>query len=123
MLVVDDEETVRRVACRMLAVIGFEVRAAASGEEALEIFRAEGPEKFTAVLLDLTMPGMDGAETFSVMRSLEPDVCVLLMSGFNEQEATSRFTDLGLAGFMQKPFKPNTLRAKLRAILEPEGLA
>ncbi len=116
-LVVDDEETVRRVAGRMLEVMGFAVVLATTGPEALEKFQEPG-KTFEAVLLDLTMPGMDGSEVFAGLRRIDPHVCVLLMSGFNEQDAISRFAGQGLAGFMQKPFKPETLRTKLREILE-----
>ncbi len=118
-LVVDDEETVRRIAGRMLESIGFSVVMAENGREAVEKFRA-APSRFTAVLLDLTMPEMDGTEAFVELRRIDPHMCVLLMSGFNEQEAIANFAGRGLAGFMQKPFKPGTLRAKMRAILEKD---
>jgi PAS domain S-box-containing protein len=120
-LVVDDEESVRSVVARMLRSCGCETRHASNGREALEIFRAE-PERFIAVLLDLTMPELDGTATFRELRRISPQVRVLLMSGFNEQDAISRFAGKGLAGFLQKPFKPEALFQKLRAILEsPAG--
>lgn len=116
-LVVDDEDTVRNVGCRMLESMGFETARAANGLEAVEIFRKE-PERFAAVLLDLTMPQMDGNEAFTELRRIRPDVRVLLISGFNEQDAINRFAGKGLSGFLQKPFKHELLRAKLRSILE-----
>jgi PAS domain S-box-containing protein len=117
MLVVDDEETVRTVSARMLSVMGFHVLLASNGHEALEIFLPHRDE-IVGVLLDLTMPQLDGTATFTELRRIKPEIRVLLMSGFNEQDAVNRFAGKGLAGFIQKPFKPETLQAKLRSILE-----
>ena len=115
-LVVDDEETVRAVAARILESLGFEIELAADGREAVEKFRA-APARYTLVLLDLTMPHFDGEETFRQLRHLLPGVRVVLMSGFNEQEAVSRFTGKGLAGFVQKPFEVGSLVAAVRSVL------
>jgi len=115
-LVVDDEDTVRTVASRMLQAFGFEPVVATNGADAVKIF-SERRSKIAAVLLDLTMPQMDGAETFTELRRIDPAVKVLLMSGFNEQDAINRFAGKGLAGFLQKPFKPDALREKLRGML------
>ncbi|WP_414662839.1 PAS domain-containing hybrid sensor histidine kinase/response regulator [Horticoccus sp. 23ND18S-11] len=114
-LVVDDEETVRTVASRMLAVLGYTTECANDGREAVELYRAD-PSRFRIVLLDLTMPHLDGEETFRQLRHLNPGVRVVLMSGFNEQEAVSRFTGKGLAGFVQKPFDLESLAAGMRAV-------
>ncbi len=119
MLVVDDEETVRAVSARMLTGMGFEVLLASNGQEALEIFLPRRTE-IVGVLLDLTMPRLDGTATFTELRRLQPAIRVLLMSGFNEQDAVNRFAGKGLAGFLQKPFKPETLQARLRAIFESD---
>ncbi|MEZ0254480.1 MAG: CHASE domain-containing protein [Chthoniobacter sp.] len=115
-LVVDDEETVRNTSRRMLERIGFEVIVAADGVEALSIYHREG-SRILGVLLDLTMPQLDGNATFTELRRLDPEVRVLLMSGFNEQDAVARFAGKGLAGFLQKPFKSDTLYSKLQSIL------
>ncbi len=118
-LVVDDEETVRAVTRRMLERVGFDVLLASNGHEALEIFHREGAG-IVGVLLDLTMPQLDGNATFTELRRLDPEVRVLLMSGFNEQDAVHRFAGKGLAGFIQKPFKPETLYHKLQSIFADE---
>jgi two-component system, cell cycle sensor histidine kinase and response regulator CckA len=118
-LVVDDEETVRAVAARMLERLGFSVMAANDGREGMEKFRAD-PARFTLVLLDLTMPHLDGEETFRQMRMLNPAVRVILTSGFNQQEAVNRFTGKGLAGFIQKPFELGSLAQVIRSVL-PHG--
>jgi PAS domain S-box-containing protein len=115
-LVADDEETVRAVAARMLETLGFRVVLAADGEEAIGLFRAD-PDAFRLVLLDLTMPRLGGEEVFRQLRQLRPELRVLLMSGYTEQEVTTRFAGKGLAGFLQKPFQLPTLLAKVRQAL------
>ena len=115
-LIVDDEEPVRRVAARIVQRAGFNVLTAADGEKALEIFRKES-HRIAAVLLDLTMPHMDGNETFHAMRALRQDVRVILSSGYNEEEATARLSQNGLAGFIQKPYEYNELVNKLHEAL------
>jgi len=119
-LVVDDEETVRAVAARLLESLGFATVTADDGRSALERYRAE-PERYTLVLLDLTMPHLDGEETFRQLRLLRSDVKVVLMSGFNQQEAINRFTGKGLAGFVQKPFERVSLARELRRVLAGGG--
>ena len=84
--------------------------------EGLKRFR-ELSDPIRLVLLDLTMPNMDGEETFREIRRINQDARVLLMSGFNEQEAINRFAGKGLAGFIQKPFKADSLRAKIQEAL------
>ena len=115
-LVVDDEETVRTVAARMIERLGFTVLLAADGREAMAMFRP-GPTRFAFVLLDLTMPHLDGEETFRQMRQLNPGVRVILTSGFNQQEAINRFTGKGLAGFIQKPFELSNLTQVIRTVV------
>ena len=121
-LVVDDEETVRAVAARMLEALGFGVVLAEHGRDGFDKFRLE-PDRYTLVLLDLTMPHMDGQETFRQLRLLRPETKILLMSGFNQQEAVSYFTGKGLAGFVQKPFELATLAIELRRVLESPARA
>jgi PAS domain S-box-containing protein len=116
-LVVDDEDTVRTVGRLLLQKAGFSVLTASDGREALERFR-DHKSAIVCVLLDLTMPHMDGEETFRELRRIKEDVRVILSSGYNEQEIVGRFVEKGLAGFIQKPYKASTLLAKLKALLE-----
>ena len=115
-LVVDDEATVRRIATRMLQALGFEVQLAEDGVDAVAQFTA-APDSFRAVLLDLTMPRLDGDQTFRELRAHRPGICVLIMSGFSEQEIADRFTGTGIAGFIQKPFNLDSLREHMRRAL------
>jgi two-component system cell cycle sensor histidine kinase/response regulator CckA len=115
-LVVDDEETVRSTAALMLRKLGFEVSLVGDGREAVEVFRMD-PSQFVLVLMDLTMPHLDGVQAFAMLRQIRSDVGVVLMSGFNEQEATSRFTGKGLANFIQKPFQFEDLSKAVQGVL------
>jgi CheY-like chemotaxis protein len=114
-LLVDDEETVRITTGRMLEGIGFEVIVAGDGREAVDAFAAHPEIRF--VLLDLSMPRMDGTEAFREMRKLRPEARVLLMSGFPKIEAMKRFRLEGLSGFIQKPFTMRQLAEKAKATL------
>ena len=114
-LVVDDEETVRIISARIFESVGLTPVLASDGRDALKKFDAD--PSIILVLLDLTMPHMDGEETFRELRRMRPGIKVLLMSGFNEQEAMSRFASQGLAGFVQKPFNVAQLSAHVREVL------
>ncbi len=115
-LVVDDEADVRDLAGIMLRRLGFTVTTAADGREGVEAFR-EHARKIDVVLLDLTMPGMGGEEACREIQRIEPDQCIVLMSGYNEEFAASRGVG-GMAGFLQKPFTQEDLGATLRTLLE-----
>lgn len=115
-LLVDDEEQVREINSLLLQELGFEVRSAEDGARGLEIFKAHADE-VDMVILDLTMPELNGAEVFEEIRKLRPGAKVLLASGYSEEEAVRRFTVDGLVGFIQKPFLLNALSAKLKECL------
>ena len=114
-LLVEDEESARELARIVLERADIEVVEAVDGIEALTIFGAE-PEAYSCVLLDLTMPNLDGVETYSRLRAIRPDIQVVLCSGFPEQAAMSRFADLGLAGFLKKPYDPDELLECLQGL-------
>ncbi|MDS4030168.1 MAG: response regulator [Candidatus Contendobacter sp.] len=112
-LLVDDEESVRTMGNRMLERNGFRVLTAADGREALEIYRARRDE-IALVLLDLTMPDLDGEETFHELRRIDPNVRVVMSSGYTESEIIPRFAGQPLAGFLQKPYSTTALMDCLR---------
>ena len=115
-LIVDDEEAIRTVGKQMLERMGFSILTAPDGREALNVFR-EHADEIVCVLLDLTMPRMDGEEAFREMRRLRPNVSVILCSGYNQQDVTRRFAGKGPAGFIRKPYDMVSLREKLMEIL------
>jgi CheY-like chemotaxis protein len=118
-LVVDDEPAARVLANRVFSEAGFEVTAVQSGFECLEHYRKQ-PNGFDLVLLDLSMPFMDGEETFRHLRGINPNVVALLSTGFlaPAQERIERMLAGGLAGFLRKPHRPDELLAQVQAILE-----
>jgi len=115
-LLVDDEEFVIEIGGRMLRHLGFSVLTARNGREALECYKAS-QEEIVCVLLDLTMPVMDGHEAYRELRTLNPDVCVVLSSGYNERDAIGQFNGKGLSGFIQKPYQMEDLRHVLHDVL------
>ncbi|MDP6634921.1 MAG: response regulator [Phycisphaerae bacterium] len=115
-LLVDDEETVRAIAAMMLGRLGLSVILASDGREAVDIYTQRGDE-IDCVILDLTMPHMDGEQAFRELRCIDPEVRVIMSSGYNEQDVTQRFVGKGLAGFIQKPYELEKLVETLRGEL------
>ena len=111
-LLVDDEDQVLQTTRAMLEESGFTVVTAADGVEGVEVFRNQAA-RLSAVVLDMNMPHMDGAEAFRQMHRIAPGVPVILTSGFDEQDAVSEFTGAGLAGFIQKPYRMKALLQKI----------
>lgn len=116
-LVIDDEEVVRNVTKRMLARIGYTPLLAEDGPAGIETYK-EYKQDIVCVLLDMTMPKMSGEETLRNLRQINPEIRVLLMSGYSEQEASSRFNGKGINAFMQKPYTPQDLQEKIQEVLE-----
>jgi CheY-like chemotaxis protein len=116
-LVVDDEEIVRKTAKTALERYGYEVISAENGPVAIDLFHAYG-EQVSLVLLDMTMPLMSGEEVFRRLKAILPEVPIIVTSGYNEIEAIRRFTGRGIAGFIQKPYTAAQLAEKIKGVLE-----
>jgi len=119
-LLAEDEDGVREVVGRMLERLGFRVLSAEDGVAALEALdRSDGA--MTAVLLDVSMPRMGGAETLRRIRARRPDLPIVLMSGYTEQEVAAKLLEgnHGATAFLQKPFLPEDLAGVLRHISQP----
>jgi signal transduction histidine kinase len=115
-LVVDDEATVRRVAEKMLRRLGFEVITVDGGQGAVRTVRRD-PAAIRAVLLDVTMPGMDGHATFAALRQLAPSLPILVMSGYAEHEGPEALGEPAV-DFLPKPFTTSGLSSRLATLLE-----
>jgi PAS domain S-box-containing protein len=118
-LVIDDEVSVLETARAMLERHGFSVLTAGDGREGVETFRVHADE-IRVVLLDMTMPYMNGEEVFRELRRIRPRARVILSSGYNELDATNRFAGKGLAGFIRKPYGMNDLISAVRRVLDPD---
>ncbi len=116
-LVADDEDSVRMVAERILAQLGYQVLVAPNGDQALEIFRREG-RGIDLVILDMVMPGMGGAETYHKLREIDPEARVLLSSGYCLDEEAQELMAAGARGFIQKPYRIAALSHQLAEILK-----
>jgi len=107
-LLADDEPRVRELGSLMLESAGFEVIAVADGQAAVDAFR-EHREEISCAILDLTMPVLDGEETFRALREIDSKLPVILCSGYSTQELDQRFRTDRPAGFLEKPFTSDAL--------------
>jgi signal transduction histidine kinase len=115
-LVIDDQETIRRTAKMILENRGMQVFVAETGPAAMEIFR-QLTDRISVVLLDLTMPIMNGNDVLREIRTLRMDVPVIMSSGYDESEAMQRVNAGAVAGFIQKPYTASQLLEKVRGAL------
>ena len=115
-LVVDDEEGLRSVMVSALESAGCTVYEAADGEQGVEQFERHRDD-IDVVVLDLTMPKLNGDEVFRRIRASQPDVRVIMCSGYTEEDIIRHFDGHTLAGFIEKPFKPSELIQKIAVVL------
>jgi signal transduction histidine kinase/ActR/RegA family two-component response regulator len=115
-LVVDDEATIRELAADILTAEGISVYLAASGMEGIEHFR-QHPGQIALVLLDLKMPGLSGEDTLQALRQIDPQVNVILSSGYSETEVTNHFREGEIIAFLQKPYDVDLLLQHVHRVL------
>jgi len=118
-LVVDDEQSILDTMQDMLELIGFEVSCCNTGADAVRLF-TRNPDEFALVLLDLTMPDVDGVQVLQSMRRARSSARILIVSGFGEEETMLRFLGNRPSGYLQKPFDLEKLRSAARLVMEPE---
>ncbi len=116
-LFVDDEETILQIGKQLLERLGYHVIEAASGPAAIEIFEKKR-ESVHIVILDMIMPGMSGGEAYDRLRDVDPNVKVLLSSGYSINGQARKILDRGCSGFIQKPYNLRELSKKIRQILD-----
>ena len=110
-LVIDDEEPVRQVASEILGYLGYSVVTAGSGEDGVKRVR-EGLRP-DVVLLDIIMPGMNGFQTLHKLRQIEPDLPILICTGYSDRIAAESLVAEGADGFVNKPYDIETLAKQL----------
>ena len=115
-LLIDDEKMILDVGIELLEELGYTVESAMSGQEAIDIFK-EDPNKIDLVIMDMIMPEMGGGETFDRLKEIDPDVKVLLSSGYSINGQATKILRRGCDGFIQKPFNMNQLAEKVQKIL------
>jgi two-component system, cell cycle sensor histidine kinase and response regulator CckA len=116
-LFVDDEDMIVEVAEELFEQLGYKVLTAGSGKEAIETYE-KNKERIDMVLLDMIMPDMSGGDTYDSLKEVDPDIKVLLSSGYSLEGRATEILDRGCNGFIQKPFKMKELSQKLRGILD-----
>jgi CheY-like chemotaxis protein len=116
-LLVDDEKNVLRTCSKMVNLCGYKVITARDGKDAVNKYR-EHVDEIDAVLMDLTMPNMDGITAMNEIRTIKSDARVLLASGFNKDDMSSRFAKQSPSGFIRKPYSLSELEEKLKGILQ-----
>ncbi|MDJ0783448.1 MAG: PAS domain S-box protein [Desulfosarcinaceae bacterium] len=116
-LLVDDEKMIQEVGRSLLERLGYRVLVASSGMEAINTVAEQG-DRIALVILDLIMPEMDGSHTFDRIKEVNPDIRVLLSSGYALNGRAEAVMEKGCSGFIQKPFDLNTLSERVRTILD-----
>jgi len=119
-LLVDDERQILEVGKKILETLGYRVLVADSGEKGIELYKTNR-DQIDLVILDLIMPYKGGGETFDVLREIDPEVKVLLSSGYSMNGQTMEIMKRGCKGFIQKPFSINELSQKIREILDEKS--
>ncbi len=116
-LVIDDSEVVREALSDMLSNYKLTVLLAEDGASGVKLFK-EKQHEIEVVILDFSMPGMNGEETFRELQKLDPEVRVILSSGYSREEATEHFEEPGLMRFLQKPYTVEALLSEIRRCLD-----
>ena len=116
-LLVDDDELIVEVGQAMLGALGYEVLTAGGGKSAISIYRAHH-DRIDLVILDMIMPDMGGGKTYDQLKAINPDVQVLLASGYSIDGQATEILQRGCSGFIQKPFDLLSLSEKVRNILD-----
>jgi two-component system cell cycle sensor histidine kinase/response regulator CckA len=119
-LLVDDEAMIMQVGKGILEALGYKVLTAASGKEALDVYQANR-DAIAIIILDMVMPELGGGETYDALKSINPDVKVLLSSGYSSAGQATEILKRGCNGFLQKPFNIGALSEKIREILDNTG--
>ena len=117
LLVVDDDPVVRRAVAAALSNLGYQTIEAENGMDATDIYRTRHDE-LRAVVLDMVMPGMNGKATYLALRELDPDVPVVLMSGYTLNEEVQEILDLGVRAFVSKPYSVEALATAIAQVTQ-----
>jgi two-component system cell cycle sensor histidine kinase/response regulator CckA len=117
LLVVDDDDNILEVMKEMLEHMGYHVALAKSGREAIDTVKRTN-KKISLILLDVVMPDMDGRATYSILKTLDPELKVLVISGYPAEGCPADILRNGCEGFLQKPFGLVELSRKIRVTME-----
>ena len=116
-LLVDDEELVIAVGRQMLEKLGYQVEIASNGEDAINLYKAK-QDAIDLIILDMVLPGMGGGQIYDKLKEVNPEIKVLLSSGYTMDGTAAEILDRGCNGFIQKPFNLKQLSIKVRNIID-----
>lgn len=116
-LVVDDEEYIRNLNSAILQRLGYQVMEASSGDEGLKIF-SEQPGKIDLVILDVSMPGLSGKEVLDQLYMIDPQVKVIISSGYSKEGLPDGIDRMGASGYLTKPYRLAEMAQTLREVLD-----
>jgi len=117
LLLVDDEDIIADVSQEMLTAMGYKVLLARSGQEAIETYQ-KNRDKVDLVILDMIMPDMGGGKAYDTLKEINPDIMVLLSSGYSINGQATEILERGCDGFIQKPFSMSQLSQAIRKVLD-----
>ncbi len=116
-LIIDDEESIRMMLTKSLHYLGYKVLEAKSGKEAIDLYM-KNQEDIIATILDVIMPEMDGVQVYSELKKIDPDIRVLISSGFANNKQTNALKKMGVNGYLRKPFRKSELIDAIEAVLK-----
>ncbi len=119
-LIADDEKYIRDLATKMLTIAGYNVLLAQNGREAINMFR-DNMNNISCIILDLTMPELDGVEALAELRKINFSVPIIISSGFCESDIEDRFKDKNISGFLQKPYQISEIVTAIKKAIEESG--
>lgn len=111
-LIIDDEHAVREAITDILQIEGIPVKTAANGKAGVQLY-AQNPAAFKLVILDMSMPGLSGEDTFKQLKAINPDVKVILSSGYSQNDISPLIAQQEQVSFLAKPYKIDTLLNKI----------
>jgi len=115
-LLVDDESIIRELATTLLVQLGYQVKTASNGQQAIDYYQQHYQEVHL-VILDMIMPGMSGPEVFNLMKEINPQVKVIISSGYGRDGKVQGMMNAGVAGFIPKPFRLQELAAEVAKVI------
>lgn len=116
-LIIDDDEHMRKACSRVLSAQGWSVLCAETGDEGLALLK-NGEKKIDVILLDNLMPGMSGMDVLAQVKTLDPAVPVIMITGCVTEEYSAEITSMGASGCLPKPFTPAQLRETIKKVVQ-----
>jgi DNA-binding response OmpR family regulator/signal transduction histidine kinase len=114
-LIIDDEEAIRRMLMKTLNYVGYDVLEAKSGKAGIDVYQQD-QEKISLVILDVIMPEMDGVEVYRELKKINPDVAIIISSGYASNKQTIELKSMGVEGFLKKPYRQRDLVEAVHAV-------